>query len=151
MNWKSVVFSQLTLNELYELLKLRVDVFVVEQNCPYPELDDKDRLTDSRHLMGMDDEGNIICYARILAPGVSYSESAIGRVLVKQAARGGGKATQLMRQAIDVALQSWPEHDIQLGAQAYLVGFYENLGFKTVSDVYLEDDIPHVDMRLKVT
>ncbi len=146
-----MTFSQLTLDELYELLKLRVDVFVVEQNCPYPELDDKDRLADSRHLMGLNDDGKIVAYARILAPGVSYSDSSIGRVLVKQEARGGGKAAQLMKQAIEIAAQTWPEHNIQVGAQAYLTGFYESLGFKTVSNVYLEDDIPHVDMLLAST
>ncbi|WP_298774573.1 GNAT family N-acetyltransferase [uncultured Shewanella sp.] len=146
MNWKDVTFSQLMLDELYELMQLRVDVFVVEQNCPYQELDDKDRLPGSRHLMGMDDEGKLICYARILAPGVSYPDCSIGRVLVKQEARGGGKAAQLMKQAMKVALTYWPDHSIQLGAQAYLQDFYQQLGFKPVSEVYLEDGIPHLDM-----
>ncbi|MCL1126059.1 GNAT family N-acetyltransferase [Shewanella surugensis] len=150
MHWKNMAFSELTLDELYELLQLRVDVFVVEQNCPYPELDDKDRLTGSRHLMGMNDEGKMMCYARILPPGVSYPDTSIGRVLVEKEARGGGKAFELMQQAIDIAFEHWPTNNIQLGGQAYLVGFYEALGFKTVSDVYLEDNIPHVDMLLEV-
>lgn len=150
MQWKNVAFSELTLDELYELLQLRVDVFVVEQNCPYPELDDKDRLLGSRHLIGLDEDGKMVGYARILAPGVSYPDTAIGRVLIKKDARGGGKAAILMQQAMAVALTQWPDHNIQLGGQAYLVKFYEKLGFKTVSDVYLEDNIPHVDMLFEV-
>nr|WP_275659022.1 GNAT family N-acetyltransferase [Shewanella sp. Isolate11] len=133
---------------MYQLLKCRVDIFVVEQNCPYPELDNKDDLPTTRHLLGTDEQGDIQAYARILAPGVSYADASIGRVLVLASARGQGIAAQLMRQAIEVSRCYWPEEHIQIGAQAHLKGFYQAQGFKQVSDIYLEDDIPHIDMLL---
>lgn len=146
MKWSDLSFKQLSLDELYDVLKLRVDVFIVEQNCPYPELDDKDRHPDTRHLIGRDPLGEIVAYARVLAPGVSYPDSSIGRVLVAEKARGGGSAKSLMNQAIALANKHWPENNIQLGGQEYLKAFYQKLGFEPVSDVYLEDGIPHLDM-----
>ncbi|MEZ9823079.1 GNAT family N-acetyltransferase [Shewanella sp. 10N.286.45.A1] len=148
MLWKSLAFSELTLDELYELLKLRVDVFVVEQNCPYPELDDKDRHSQTQHLLGVDGQGVIQAYARVLAPGVSYPDASIGRVVVSQVARGGGVAHTLMKKAISISTKKWPEHNIQLGGQEHLKGFYQQLGFEPVSEMYLEDGIPHLDMLL---
>ncbi len=148
MNWQDYSFAELSNKQLYLLLKHRVNVFVVEQNCPYPELDDKDDLATTRHLIGTDEQGNILAYARILAPHVSYEEASIGRVLVVKQARGQGVASQLMSRAIDVAGRYWPETNIQIGAQAYLEAFYQQQGFETVSDIYLEDNIPHLDMLL---
>ncbi|MDB2386381.1 GNAT family N-acetyltransferase [Shewanella sp.] len=148
MLWKSLSFSELKLDELYELLKLRVDVFVVEQNCPYPELDNKDRHSQTQHLLGLDEHGNIQAYARVLAPGVSYPDASIGRVIVSKAARGAGVAHTLMQKAISISVKKWPEHNIQLGGQEHLTGFYQQQGFEPVSDVYLEDGIPHLDMLL---
>ncbi|MFT5236386.1 MAG: ElaA protein [Shewanella sp.] len=146
MKWSHLTFKQLSLDELYDILKLRVNVFIVEQNCPYPELDDKDRHPETRHLIGRDPQGEIVAYARVLAPGVSYPDSSIGRVLVAEQARGGGSAKSLMNQAIGIANKYWPENNIQLGGQEYLKAFYQRLGFEPVSDVYLEDGIPHLDM-----
>ncbi|GIU16413.1 MULTISPECIES: GNAT family N-acetyltransferase [unclassified Shewanella] len=148
MLWKSLSFSELSLNELYDLLKLRVDVFVVEQNCPYPELDDKDRQSQTQHLLGLNEQGVIQAYARVLAPGVSYPDASIGRVIVAQAARGAGVANTLMQKAIAISSKKWPENNIQLGGQEHLKDFYQQLGFKAVSEMYLEDGIPHVDMLL---
>lgn len=148
MLWKSLAFSELTLDELYELLKLRVDVFVVEQNCPYPELDNKDRHSQTQHLLGVDGQGVIQAYARVLAPGVSYPDASIGRVIVSEAVRGGGVAHILMQKAISISTKKWPEHNIQLGGQEHLKGFYQKLGFEPVSEMYLEDGIPHLDMLL---
>ncbi|QYJ89576.1 GNAT family N-acetyltransferase [Shewanella halotolerans] len=148
MRWESVAFAELSLERLYELLKLRVDVFVVEQACAYPELDGKDTLAETRHLLGLDEQGRIVAYARILAPGVSYPQASIGRVIVAPSARGAGVAKPLMQEAIAIAKQAWPEQGIQIGAQEYLKGFYQGVGFRTVSEVYLEDGIPHLDMLL---
>lgn len=148
MQWNDYGFTELSTEQLYELIKLRIDVFVVEQNCPYPELDGKDCLADTRHLLGCDKQGRIVAYARILAPGVSYPDASIGRVLVAESARGGGVAHQLMQNAIAVARAHWPVANIQIGAQKYLADFYQRQGFMQVSDVYLEDGIPHMDMLL---
>ncbi|MEC4727986.1 GNAT family N-acetyltransferase [Shewanella sp. D64] len=151
MQWSDLSFKQLSLDELYDVLKLRIDVFIVEQNCPYPELDDKDRHPETRHLIGRDPQGEIVAYARVLAPGVSYPDSSIGRVLVAEKARGGGNAKFLMDQAIGLANEYWPNNNIQLGGQEYLKSFYQKLGFKPVSEVYLEDGIPHLDMLYQRT
>jgi len=148
MRWSVLTFNELSLDELYESLKLRVDIFVVEQNCPYPELDEKDRHSETRHLLGRNDAGVIVAYARLLAPGVSYADASIGRVVVAEQARGGGVAHSLMTQAIRLTESYWPDQNIQLGGQEYLKGFYQKLGFEPVSEVYLEDGIPHLDMLL---
>ena len=150
IKWKLLTFKQLTLDELYELLKLRVDVFVVEQNCPYPELDDKDRLPQTKHLLGVTEQGDIIAYTRILAAGVSYKEASIGRVIVAKQGRGHGIAHSLMMQSIDVIKATWPELNIQIGAQQHLSDFYQQQGFVPNSDMYLEDGIPHIDMLLNL-
>lgn len=145
IQWQIKRFAELDALTLYQLLKLRVDIFVVEQSCPYPELDNKDLAPDALHLLGWRDDA-LVAYARILPPGVSYTEASIGRVAVAEAARGGGNARQLMAQAIEAALAQWPDAGIRIGAQQYLEGFYGSLGFAAVSEVYLEDGIPHLDM-----
>ena len=149
MQWSDLAFDALSVDELYELMKLRVDIFVVEQNCPYPELDGKDRHPKTRHLLGWNPLGEIVAYSRILAPGVSYPEVSIGRVVVAKQARGAGVAHQLMSESIKLAKKYWPEEDIQLGGQEYLKSFYQKLGFEPVSEMYLEDGIPHLDMLYK--
>ena len=149
MQWSELAFNALSVDELYELLKLRVDIFVVEQNCPYPELDDKDRHSGTRHLLGRNPFGEIVAYSRILAPGTSYPEVSIGRVVVAEQARGAGVAHQLMTESMRVAYAYWPNVNIQLGGQEYLKSFYQKLGFVPVSEVYLEDGIPHLDMLYK--
>lgn len=147
MLWQTLSFTELSTAQLYEILQLRVEVFVVEQNCAYPELDGKDCLAQTRHLLGTDSQGQLQAYARLLAPGVSYAEPSIGRVVVHAAARGQGIAQQLMLQAIEQCGQLWPQQPITIGAQQYLLGFYQALGFRAVSAGYLEDGIPHIDMR----
>jgi ElaA protein len=146
MQWTDFAFNELTTDALYELLKLRVDVFVVEQACAYPELDDKDRHPQTRHLLLRDDNGALLAYSRILAPGVSYPEASIGRVVVAPGGRGKGLAHSLMSRAIALTLQHWPAAGIQIGAQQYLQTFYHQLGFVSHCEVYLEDGIPHLDM-----
>ncbi|MBO2672506.1 GNAT family N-acetyltransferase [Shewanella algae] len=148
MQWQLLPFAELTLDTLYELMKLRVDIFVVEQNCPYPELDEKDRAAGAMHLLGRSSSGELLAYARLLPAGVSYSQVSIGRVAVAAEARGGGRARQLMQEAIGGCNKLWPAEDIKIGAQEYLRAFYQSLGFEAVSEVYLEDGIPHLDMLL---
>ncbi|PMG80027.1 GNAT family N-acetyltransferase [Shewanella sp. 10N.286.51.B7] len=150
MQWKLVHFNQLSLDELYEALKLRVDVFVVEQNCPYPELDNKDRLAETLHLLGINQQGELIAYTRILAAGVSYPQASIGRVIIAEQGRGKGIAHALMQRSIDVVKTQWPQTSIQIGAQQHLSDFYQQQGFTVNSEMYLEDGIPHIDMLLNL-
>ncbi|MCG9554856.1 GNAT family N-acetyltransferase [Vibrio sp. Isolate31] len=148
ITWHSIPFSELSTHQLYQLLKLRVDVFVVEQTCPYPELDGKDTLAGVHHLLGYADEELVAC-ARLLPPGTSYNNTSIGRVATKQSARGDGLGHQLIKEALTRCEALWPNMAIDIGAQQYLENFYASHGFKTISAMYLEDDIPHVDMRLE--
>lgn len=141
-------FESLSSFELYDLIKQRVLVFVVEQNCPYPELDDLDTDSGTQHVM-ITNESTLCAYARCLAPGVSYDEYAsIGRVLVTKPERGNGLATKLMQAAITQCQTLWPQHAIKISAQCYLLTFYQGLGFQPVGEAYLEDDIPHHAMIL---
>ena len=148
ITWHSIPFSQLSTQQLYQLLRLRVDVFVVEQTCPYPELDGKDTLAGVHHLLGYANEELVAC-ARLLPPGASYDNTSIGRVATKQSARGNGLGQQLITEALMRCETLWPKTTIDIGAQQHLEHFYANHGFKTISEMYLEDDIPHVDMRLE--
>lgn len=143
MQWKIKEFDQLSLQELYILLTLRTDVFVVEQACPYPELDGKDPAC--LHLLGMDGD-ELVGYLRLLPSGQSYEEASIGRVVIRSSHRGRGLGRPMMEYAIQYITKEWKEEKIKIGAQAYLEKFYQSLGFKPVSEVYLEDGIPHLDM-----
>ena len=146
MSWELKKFADLTNEELYDFLRLRVDVFVVEQNCPYPEIDGKD--PHSLHLM-YKENGFIVAYARILPPGLSYDEASIGRIIVAKTHRASGLGQKLLDQAIKASLAEYNQ-PIKIGAQAYLEKYYNAAGFVTVSEVYLEDDIPHIDMLLSL-
>lgn len=139
-------FEQLTITELHEIFKLRVDVFVVEQACAYPEVDGKDILPDTRHIMFLDD-GVLAAYTRVLAPDVSYpGHSSIGRIANAESHRGMGLGHKIVAASIVACLEYWPDKDIEIGAQAHLQNFYQKHGFVTVSDEYLDDGIMHVDM-----
>lgn len=143
MEWIIKTYDELTKDELYEILKKRIDVFVVEQNCPYDEIDNRDK--DSYHIF-LKKHMNVIAYLRILEPGISFENISIGRVLVDKNQRGNGLAIEMMNKAIDFIINNLRYNIIRISAQEYLIGFYENLGFEKVSNVYLEDDIPHVEM-----
>ncbi|WP_130806356.1 GNAT family N-acetyltransferase [Senegalia massiliensis] len=143
MEWSIKTYDELTKDELYEILKKRIDVFVVEQNCPYDEIDNRDK--DSYHIFFKKDK-DIIAYLRVLEPGISFEDVSIGRVLVDKNQRGNGLAIEMMDKAIDFIINNLRYDIIRISAQEYLISFYENLGFKKVSNVYLEDDIPHVEM-----
>lgn len=146
MEWKLKKFEELTGEEVYKILKLRTEVFIVEQECPYQDSDNKD--IDAYHLY-LEENGEIAAYSRILKRGVSFDEAAIGRVLVNKKYRGKGLAKEMMLKAIQVMEETFNEIEIKIQAQAYLIHFYESVGFKGVSDQYLEDDIPHIDMLYK--
>ena len=141
--WIIKSFNELTTIELYTYLQLRVNVFIVEQSCPYPELDGYD--LDSYHLTYIEND-EVLAYARILPAGIKYQRTSIGRVIVDQKSRGRGLAKELMNQAIDFSREKWPNTDIQLQAQTHLKHFYGSFGFIEISEEYDEDGIPHVDM-----
>jgi len=146
MQWQVVTFAELDTLTLYSLLQLRVDVFVVEQNCPYPELDDKDLHPQTQHVILKKGE-KVIAYSRVLAPGVSFEGfPGVGRVCVAQTARRLGLGRVLVEKTLSVAAELWPDTDIHISAQCYLQQFYQDLGFKPASEPYLEDDIPHLKM-----
>ena len=149
IDWQVKTFKELNIDELYEILKLRIDVFVVEQTCFYPDLDDIDRHKETIHLFCYT-EGKIAGYLRILAKGQSYDEYiAIGRVIIAVHARGTGLGHQLMAEALTLCKQNFPEQKVKISAQEHLEGFYNRHGFERVSDMYLEDNIPHIAMLKK--
>ena len=135
-------FSELTSAELYRIAKARIAIFVIEQNCPYQELDGKD--LDAWHVWYEDEDG-VAAYCRVLDKGVSYeNEQSIGRVITVK--RGCGLGYKVMCEGIRVAQDKYGAKAIRISAQKYAKGFYEKCGFKQVSDEYLEDDIPHIQM-----
>ncbi len=136
-------FEDLTLRDLYAMLQLRERVFVVEQNCPYLELDGLDE--HCLHILGRQ-EGIIVATTRILPPGLKYPEASIGRVVTSGEVRGSGVGRSLMVATIDAVAANYGPCPIRLSAQSYLIAFYESFGFARVSEEYLEDNIPHVDM-----
>ncbi len=145
LNWKFNFFNELGVDELYTILQLRNEVFVVEQNCVYQDADNKDAA--SYHLTGW--EGNTLAaYCRILPPGLSYSEASIGRVVSSPAYRKTGCGRALMNEAILRTLSQFDCNTIRISAQLYLQKFYEQLGFTPVGETYMEDNIPHIEMLL---
>jgi len=145
LQWQSKQFQQLNSHQLYEILKLRVDIFVVEQNCPYPELDNKDIHIATRHLAAYCDS-KLIAYARLLPPGLNYPEISIGRFAVEETTRRKGVGSMLMKKCLEEIDKIWPDNNIKINAQEYLKEFYEKFGFVKISDSYLEDNIPHIAM-----
>jgi ElaA protein len=144
MTFRLKKFSELNVSELYELLKLRAEVFVVEQKCAYQDLDGKDQ--DSLHLLGYENK-DLVAYARLVKPGISYKEASIGRVVVSPVCRKKKYGYLLMEQALRDCELNFSAEQIVISAQQYLEKFYCSLGFATESEPYLEDDIPHIKMR----
>ena len=144
--WEVKTFQQLSPNQLFDFLQLRVDVFVVEQRCAYRELDEYDRHPEARHLSGRNVVGQLIAYARILPSGLRYPEVNLGRFVVRTDSRKQGVGHHLLQTALQEITRCWPETPIRISAQDYLQKFYEQYGFVRVSEVYLEDGIPHVEM-----
>jgi ElaA protein len=146
LNWKTKSFNELNNYELYEILKLRAKVFVVEQNCVFQDMDDKDQ--NSIHVLGFKDDV-LVAYSRLVPAGVSYKEAAIGRVVTDPNYRRKGSGKELMQLSIDKLFELFGKQPIRIGAQCYLKAFYESFGFINNSDEYLEDGIPHIEMVLQ--
>jgi ElaA protein len=146
IDWKYKQFSDLTPDELYTILRLRNEVFVVEQNCVFQDADNKDQL--SQHVMGWNND-LLVAYARLVPAGISYSEPSIGRVVTSPGARSLGMGKELMRQSINILYATWGKTNIKIGAQLYLEQFYNSFGFQRTSEIYLEDGIDHIEMVLQ--
>jgi ElaA protein len=144
LEWHLTSFETLSVQELYDILKLRSEIFVVEQNCVYLDLDGKDPF--GLHLFGRFD-GKIVAYCRLFRPGISFDNASIGRVVVDTNYRDKKWGQELMQEAIASIKTHFGESKITIGAQLYLKKFYENQGFVQTSEMYLEDDIPHIEMQ----
>jgi ElaA protein len=144
IKWQIKPFEKLSVNELYDILRLRSEVFVVEQNCVYLDLDGKDTL--ALHLYG-EYNGEIVAHSRLFKPGISFENSSIGRVVVATKYRDKKWGHELMRESISGIQSHFGESKITIGAQLYLKKFYESHGFVQTSEMYLEDDIPHIEMK----
>ena len=136
-------FSALSLDELYDILQLRAEIFVVEQDCVYNDIDDLDKDATHQFLIK---NGKLVAYSRLLKPGTRFPDYSIGRVVVSQSERGTGLGIQMMEEAKAFILNEWKAEKIKISAQKYLRTFYENLGFVVVTEEYLEDGIPHFGM-----
>ncbi len=146
--WISKPHAELTLAELYAILRLRSEVFVVEQNCVFLDMDGKDLQGQTEHLMAWQD-GALLAYCRLLEPALNDGQAVIGRVITASAARGTGLGHELMRRAKAEAARLWPGQPVYLGAQARLKAYYGGHGFVPVTEEYIEDGIPHVGMLLQ--
>jgi ElaA protein len=145
LNWIFKKFDDLTAAELYSIMQLRNEVFVVEQNCVYQDADDKDQ--SSMHLCGWD-RTKLVAYTRIIPQGISYTQASIGRVVTSPAYRKTGAGKQLMNKSINLCFNEFKCTSIKIGAQLYLKEFYQSLGFTACSSEYLEDGIPHIEMMM---
>ncbi len=143
--WRLMSFDDLRVGELYEVLRLRSEVFVVEQQCIYQDIDGADRR--AMHLLGVLNH-ELVAYARCLEAGVKFPEASIGRVLVRKSARGTALSHALLEQSISAISQVWGPQAIRVGAQAHLQALYASHGFKDVGKPYVEDGIPHLEMLL---
>ena len=147
MNWSYLRFHALSVDDLYDALALRAEVFVVEQACIFQDLDGADR--DSGHLMGRNDAGVLQAYLRVVDPGVKYPEPSLGRVITAAATRGTGLGHHLVAEGIARCLAAWPGQAIRIGAQSRLEAFYASHGFVRDGADYIEDGIPHCEMVRK--
>ena len=147
MEWRYKQFVQLTPFEVYELLQLRAEVFVVEQNCVFLEPDGIDNRC--LHLLGYNNN-KLLAYTRIVPPGLAYNQASIGRVVTSPSVRNTGAGKKLMQRSIDMLYSSFGKVTIKIAAQFYLKKFYESFGFYQVSEVYLDDGIEHIHMLKEV-
>ncbi|MFT4543791.1 MAG: ElaA protein [Bacteroidia bacterium] len=143
LRWEWKGFNELTAEQMYTVLCVRQEVFVLEQECLYLDADGKDR--NSFHLMGFDGD-ELMAYARIVEPGISYEEVSIGRILSSKKARGTGAGVELMNQALSRIEDKYGKVLVRISAQSYLEKFYQKFGFEPTGKEYLEDEIPHMEM-----
>lgn len=145
--WKIKSFEELTTSELYEIIKARVDVFVVEQDTPYPDLDGYDQ--KALHLWAEQEDKTVLAYCRIFDKGIKYTETSIGRVLTTEKARGKNLGKQLIQYAVETIENRFKTSEVRISAQDYLLRFYSGFGFTATEKKYLEDNIPHTEMFRK--
>ena|SRR5882724_9612708 len=143
LQWLLKKFDELSPHELYAILQLRNEVFVVEQHCVFQDADNKDQA--SYHLMGWDN-GKLVAYTRIVPPGIIYEQASIGRVVTSPSVRSSGIGKELMKQSIAIVNKLFGVVPVKIGAQLHLRKFYSLLGFQQTSDVYFEDGIEHIEM-----
>ena len=143
ITWRLMAFEDLRVSELYEVLRLRSEVFVVEQQCIFQDIDGAD--PQAMHLLGVKHHA-LQAYARCFAPGIRFAEASFGRVLTRPAARGNGMGHALVEQAITAISQLWGPQPIRIGAQTHLADFYASHGFEDVGKPYDEDGIAHLEM-----
>ncbi len=141
-------FQELSLEEFHDIIALRIQIFIIEQNCPYQEVDGKDKL--AHHLFFKNEMDEIIAVTRILPQGISYAEVAIGRVVVHEDYRGTGLGNQLMADSMNFVKDEYGKVPVRLSAQKHLENYYGNHGFKSTGKEYLEDGIPHVEMLYNI-
>lgn len=144
LRWDFLAFDQLDVHTLYAVLRLRTEVFVMEQQCLFQDMDNTDQ--EAMHLLGWDGAGRLSLYARCYGPGVKFAEASIGRVITAPHVRGTGAGHTLMREATHRVCAHWGQQPIRLGAQERLRAFYEQHGFAVASAPYDEDGIPHIEM-----
>jgi ElaA protein len=142
--WLTKPFAELTLKELYAVLKLRQDVFIVEQECYYADIDSADDA--AMHMLVVGSNEQLVAYLRLFEPGVRCNEASIGRIIVSPIARGVGLGKRLVEQGIGYCRSAFADAGIRIEAQAHLQNFYGDCGFETVSEPRMVDGIPHVDM-----
>ena len=145
IEYSTLPYHKLTLDQLYEIIKLRIEVFVIEQNCPYQDADGKDQ--QSLHVMGRDTDGILQTYARLVPDSVSYNGyTSIGRVITSNAVRGQKAGVKLMEVSMKEIKNQWPDLPVKISAQSHLERFYNKFGFESTGEEYLEDGIPHTAM-----
>ncbi len=143
LTWRCLPFDALSPRALYDLLRLRTDVFVIEQNCVFQDMDGAD--PDCHHLLG-EREGRLLAYARLVPAGLKFAEASIGRVVSDPTTRGTGMGHALMREAVSHLHMRWGQQPIRIGAQAHLQSFYRQHGFEPAGPLYIEDGIDHIEM-----
>lgn len=144
LDWQIKFYPELTTNEFHDIIELRLRAFVVEQNCSYLDLDGKDK--KCYHVICRDGFGKVVATARILPPGLSYPEVAIGRVVIDESIRGNGIGHELMNKSMAFSNEEFGNASIRISAQKHLENYYSKHGFISTGKEYLEDDIPHVEM-----
>lgn len=146
INWHFKSFNKLTSRELYEIIRLRLEVFVVEQDAPYQDCDRKDY--ESFHLFGTL-KGEIVAYCRLIPAGINYKEPCLGRVVTSPKVRREGYGRVAVFMGLEAMKTQFGTSECRISAQLYLKEFYESFGFEKVSDMYLEDGLPHIEMLKK--
>ena len=144
LDWQIKHYNELSLNEFHDIIALRMKVFVVEQNCPYQDLDGKDK--KCYHVICRNGKGTIVATGRIIPPGISYDSPSIGRVVIEEEIRGKGIGHELMQKCVDYSILEFGNGTITISAQKHLEKYYNGHDFTSTGKEYLEDGIPHVEM-----